>query len=584
MAQGNLDREEFRRDFALKDHNWFYVGMARIWYSLLMSVIGNLPQITRALDAGCGAGGKAEYLKKAAGEVYCLDLSADALEFSGRDRSLKLARGSVERLPFRDSAFGLISSFDVLEHIDDDEACIREFNRTLAPGGVLILAVPAYRILWSGHDVANYHKRRYVAGELKDKLERSGFAIRRSSYAGFFIFPVVLLCRIIERVFSRAARDPKRTRVEDIPAALNTLLRWVFTLESLLVKHIYLPFGSGLITVAVKTSSPKPVSAFLERELICPDCGNHVGIDSSSGRISGKIVCQGCCRSYPVVSGVPRFINGLSDEKKRTARNFGYSWKAFPGYFDFYREQFLDWIAPVRPEDLAGKIVLDAGCGSGRHAYQAAYFGAREVVGVDLSRAIDVAYVNTMEISNIHLVQADIYRLPLESDFDYIYCIGVLHHLPEPEEGFRSLVKLLKRGGRISVWVYAKEGNSFVRRVIDPIRLHLTSKMPLGLLYALSAPLASILFITAKLVVRPLNSAPALRRFMTLLPLNDYIYSISGFNFYSVFNIVFDQLVAVRTCYISGGEIENWFRRAGLVDVNVSLRNKNGWRGTGVKS
>src|SRR3990172_2722911 len=105
-----------------------------------------------------------------------------------------------------------------------------------------------------------------------------------------------------------------------------------------------------------------------------------------------------------------------------------------------FGEGFLTYIHPLGPEFFPGKLVLDAGCGFGRHLYYAAEFGA-EVVGVDFSAAVEAARANTAGCKGIHLVQADIYRLPFrEASFDFAYSLGVLHHLPDPERGFQALV------------------------------------------------------------------------------------------------------------------------------------------------
>ena len=106
---------------------------------------------------------------------------------------------------------------------------------------------------------------------------------------------------------------------------------------------------------------------------------------------------------------------------------------------DADRREFLDWIRPLEPADFEGRVVLDAGCGKGRHIFLAAKFKARTVVGVDLSNAVEAAYRNTRELPNVHVIQADIYHLPFAQPFDLAYSIGVLHHLPDPKAGFLAL-------------------------------------------------------------------------------------------------------------------------------------------------
>src|SRR2546426_12242274 len=128
-------------------------------------------------------------------------------------------------------------------------------------------------------------------------------------------------------------------------------------------------------------------------------------------------------------------------------------------------------MAPVGKDAFAGRRVLDAGCGKGRHLRLAAAFGAKEVIGVDLGPTVDAAAQNTADLDIVHVVQGDLTRPPfrLES-VDLIYSIGVLHHLPEPEAGFRALSPLLVPGGRFVAWLYAREGNGWGLALVDPAR------------------------------------------------------------------------------------------------------------------
>lgn len=124
--------------------------------------------------------------------------------------------------------------------------------------------------------------------------------------------------------------------------------------------------------------------------------------------------------------------------KKKTSDSFGFEWNVFN---EIKPEiSFLEYISPIDKSYFKDKLVLDAGCGSGGYAYYAANYGA-EVVAFDLSDAVKATYKNTKN-EHVQVLQADIYHLPLKNElFDYIYCIGVLHHLPKPEKGFRELIK-----------------------------------------------------------------------------------------------------------------------------------------------
>jgi len=328
------------------------------------------------------------------------------------------------------------------------------------------------------------------------------------------------------------------------------------------------------------------MKAKLLQYLICPDCAAafDMQVDKADGAeiLEGTLQCGGCKRSYPIARGIPRLLPGRSSsDQLATADAFGYEWTHFSQLEDTYEQEFLDWILPVKKEFFQHKVVLDGGCGKGRHATLAATFGASDVVGVDISDAVEAAYANTRHQPNVHIVQADLNRPPLRDCFDYGYSIGVLHHMPNPRLGFLSLVSRLKPGGRVSAWVYGEEGNWWVTHLVTPFRVVVTSRLPPAWTKALSFCLAVPMQLILKLVYRPINQyLPALKQFLFY---NDYLYSISGFSFRENYSTVFDHLVAPTAFYIRRTEFLDWFKEAGLLDVETSWRNRNSWRGTAVR-
>jgi len=323
--------------------------------------------------------------------------------------------------------------------------------------------------------------------------------------------------------------------------------------------------------------------------LVCPSCKSRLDLQGESepdGEIlEGSLRCAACSANFPIVRGVPRFLeHDLSEAKRATAAAFGYEWTHYAELTEADRAEFLDWIKPLDETAFLNRVVLDGGCGKGRHLYLAAKFGAADVIGVDLSDAVDSAYQNTRHLPNAHVIQADIYHLPLVERFDLAYSIGVLHHLPDPKQGFLSVVGKLRAGGRVAIWVYGLEGNRWIGLLVDPIRIHVTSRLPKFLTQALSFAISLPLYAALKLVYGPVERSPSLAGIKRRLPYADYLCAISGYSFSENLWNVFDHLVAPTAFYHSRQEIEDWFATAQLKQVEITARNNNSWRGTGVKS
>jgi SAM-dependent methyltransferase len=182
--------------------------------------------------------------------------------------------------------------------------------------------------------------------------------------------------------------------------------------------------------------------------LCCPDC------QSSLSRKNDEFQCAGCRAVYPIERGIPRFV-----KPEANTDTFGFQWNRFRRTqmdshtgMPLSAQRFWDY-SGWKPEDLKGKLVLDAGCGAGRFAEVALDGGAR-VVAIDYSNAVEACQQN-LDGRDIAVLQADVCRLPFRPEsFDFIYCFGVLQHTPSPESSFQSLPPKLKRGGRLVVDVY----------------------------------------------------------------------------------------------------------------------------------
>ncbi|MFQ3611571.1 MAG: class I SAM-dependent methyltransferase, partial [Fimbriimonadales bacterium] len=199
------------------------------------------------LDAGCGTGAMLCDLQRL-GSVVGVDLERQALMLARRRGDFPLIQARLEALPFHSERFHLITALDVLEHLPDDRPALQEIRRTLRPEGILIATVPAYGWLWSRHDVALHHYRRYTARGLKARLQETGFEVLKLSYSVSLLFVPIALFRWADR-FRKG--QPSATVVPVSPA-LNRWLTQLQTWEARLIRRVSLPFGVSLVAVAKK--------------------------------------------------------------------------------------------------------------------------------------------------------------------------------------------------------------------------------------------------------------------------------------------------------------------------------------------
>lgn len=318
--------------------------------------------------------------------------------------------------------------------------------------------------------------------------------------------------------------------------------------------------------------------------LCCPSCGEAFTLENVKKTEGDEIMdaeLRCICRSYSVIRGVPRLLPDVIDGSNwETADRFGQEWNQFDMITDKYEKQFLSWIEPVGPEYFKDKSILDVGCGKGRHVLQAQKFGASTVFGIDLSQAVEAAFKNVGRLPNVHIVQADLYSLPFKSVFDYAFSIGVLHHTPNPAKSFSCMAKKVKQGGGVSAWVYGREGNDWIIYLLNPIR-RITSKLPLMITKALAFVVSIFLQLLLVLIYAPAKNRNWLKN---TLPYSDYLCHISEFSFRENYSIVFDHLLPEIAFYIKKEEFEKWFLDAHLENVTITRRNKNSWRGFGIKN
>ena len=235
--------------FRVEQSHWWYTGRRKILTEFVEDICRRVTdRRPRILDVGCGTGANLLMLSQY-GDAEGVDVSEDALAFC-RERGLDRVRlGAGEELPYEDGTFDLVTALDVVEHMDDDLAGLREMRRVLRPGGRVLLFVPTFMFLWGLQDDVSNHRRRYRLPELRRVLEQAGFEIERTTYANITFFLPILLVRKLMRLTGIKTESENTITV----SALNGVLGRVFGAESWWLKRMNLPFGvSGLCVARVK--------------------------------------------------------------------------------------------------------------------------------------------------------------------------------------------------------------------------------------------------------------------------------------------------------------------------------------------
>jgi SAM-dependent methyltransferase len=361
--------------------------------------------------------------------------------------------------------------------------------------------------------------------------------------------------------------------------------------------------------------------------IVCPKCHGVFSLDPfdelSRGRpqaaesdaevIEGSLRCEDCGATFPVIAGIPRLLGPrLLAPVSRHHPDFfarhpeflpqpGDSPKADPlvDTLESFTRQRLE-LRPPGPEfvdqwrshlrrnlgpmmgvaDLRDQLILDVGCGFGRHLHVASEAGA-EIVGVDLSGGVDVAWRNNRNHPRCHVVQADIFDQPFRQDlFDIVWSFGVLHHMPNPQAGFEAIVPFTRQdGGRVIIWVYGYRGMAFTYRLSHMRTLHrLTRKMSGRGRVRMSKVIAALLSAGYWEPLR-VTQWLGLRRIVKRLPLTDHISQ----GWLSRVSAVHDRLSTPITHFHDREELEKWFELNGLSDVVVEDTDRRGWRAYGTR-
>jgi SAM-dependent methyltransferase len=238
-----MERAKYDQMRALQQDHWWFAARREILAAEIRRL--PLPNPAQILEAGCGPGGNLAMLQRF-GEVVAIEPDEDSRAYAAEQNGVDVRPGLLpQSAPDFGKAFDLVACFDVIEHVPDDAGAVKRLAEYLKPGGFMITTVPAYRWMWSDHDAAHHHQRRYELKAYRQLFEDAGLSVRRASHFNTLLFPPIAAVRLAKnaaRVYGGDEGMP--------PPALNGVLRTVFSLERGLLAAGDLPFGVSILLVA----------------------------------------------------------------------------------------------------------------------------------------------------------------------------------------------------------------------------------------------------------------------------------------------------------------------------------------------
>jgi SAM-dependent methyltransferase len=250
-----MEPQAYNELYRLEPYHWWYRGMRQITDQLLEPYLNNARGLM-ILDAGCGAGGNLSAMSRFGG-AFGLDFSPLALSYANVNHHGKLARATIEALPYRNNTFDLVTSFDVMVcyEVENDVSALREISRVTRPGGYVLVRVAALKMLRGPHDQVVHAVRRYTAKELRMKLEAAGLVHLKTVYANSVLMPFIFVIRRLQTLGVSMGSQPK-SDVNPTPQTVNNLLSGILHLEArwLGSGHNF-PAGVSLFGLATKPNS-----------------------------------------------------------------------------------------------------------------------------------------------------------------------------------------------------------------------------------------------------------------------------------------------------------------------------------------
>ena len=248
-----MDKALYDFDAKYQKENWWHLSRIKIIETVIKKHIKKINPEYKILDIGCGTGGNFNLLAKYSQNIIGLENDPYAIELSKEKYDFNIVQGNLpDNIPFSDENFDLITLFDVLEHVDDDETSLKNILAKIKPGGYFLLTVPAYQFLWSDLDVINDHKRRYTLKELSNKIKQAGLKIKYGSYFNTWLFPLIFLVYFLKNHFSMF-KDTYQASFPSKP--INFILKSIMSGERFIIQNGAFPFGVSIILLGCKEYS-----------------------------------------------------------------------------------------------------------------------------------------------------------------------------------------------------------------------------------------------------------------------------------------------------------------------------------------
>jgi SAM-dependent methyltransferase len=242
-----MERNVYQRLDQLEGQHWWFSARRKILKSVIQKFAPDRKQL-RVMEAGCGTGGNLQMLSEF-GRLDAFEMDSEARDIAKAKLPIDIKDGMLpNNIPFDKKSFDVVVAFDVLEHVEQDVESLTSLGEQLAPGGCLIMSVPALPWLWSKHDETHHHFRRYTRKSLNDTLVKAGLQPLRISYFNTLLFPAIAGLRLLRKAFGVT-----ETADDQMPSPkTNALLKKIFGFESNLIGRINMPIGVSLFAVAHK--------------------------------------------------------------------------------------------------------------------------------------------------------------------------------------------------------------------------------------------------------------------------------------------------------------------------------------------